>query len=294
MQYSASCLQPTRRNTILTFCSCLFSIVLGIVLLEQGMHSIQIYDIKSLYEFGFGAVNSNSLVGVRPPGLLATILFANLPQGILSFLYLTYNGLFTCVLGAYEWSLFARSRKPLRVTAPIGKQRSTYYLQLPYIYAIVSLTLCPLQLRRANKIQPLLIISGSLHWLMSQSLFLALVDVFNDIGYPSEGESISAVGYSCIAILFAIIVGSVAVLGGILNGFRRYPSGIPLVGSCSAAISAACHQPGDDSSASQLLLKWGAMDADTNAEIGHCCLSSFEVTDPVKGSLYAGYDMKQD
>jgi hypothetical protein len=33
---------------------------------------------------------------------------------------------------------FARFRRPLRVTAPIEDQISTYYLQLPYTYAIVS------------------------------------------------------------------------------------------------------------------------------------------------------------
>jgi hypothetical protein len=103
------------------------------------MQNIQIYNIKDLYELGFGSVIANSVVGVAPTGLIATTLFANLPQGILSFLYLTYNGLFTCMLGSLEWSGHARFRKPLRVTAPVESQRSTYYLQLPYTYAIVCL-----------------------------------------------------------------------------------------------------------------------------------------------------------
>ena len=110
---------------------------LGIFLLIQGMIGVGIYNIKDLYALGFGSVNANSVVGIAPTGLIATTLFANLPQGILSFLYLTYNGLFTCMLGSYEWSRFSRFRKALRVTAPVGNQRSTYYLQLPYTYAIV-------------------------------------------------------------------------------------------------------------------------------------------------------------
>jgi hypothetical protein len=85
-------------------------------------------------------VNANSVVSIAPTGLIATTLLANLPQGILSFLYLTYNGLFTCMLGSYEWSRFGQFRKPLRVTAPVESQRSTYYLQLPYTYAIVCLS----------------------------------------------------------------------------------------------------------------------------------------------------------
>ena len=122
--------------------------------------------LSSLWDIGFGAVNANSLVvtGITSTGsggLLLNILLANLPQGIFSFLYLTYNGLYTCMLPADEWSRFAHQRKSLRVTSPTGPQRSTYYLHLPYLYSI-----------------PLLILSGALHWLVSQSIFLARVTVF--------------------------------------------------------------------------------------------------------------------
>lgn len=125
---------------------------------------------------------------------------------------------------------------------------------------------------------------------MSQSLFLALVDVINDTGELDDSNSISTVGYSCIAIFFSIMVGVVAVTGGVLNGFRRYNAGIPLVGSCSAAISAACHRPSDDSSASLLPLQWGCVDADKGGDIQHCSLSSFEITAPKDGHFYAGKD----
>lgn len=134
--------------------------------------------------------------------------------------------------------------------------------------------------------------SGGLHWLMSQSLFLALITVYDDTGLLDQDNSISTVGYSCIAIFFALILGSVAVLGGIVNGFRRYDDGIPLVGSCSAAISAACHRPCVDAMAYVRPVMWGVMDADGDggmgSEVGHCCFSSFEVGKPVKGHLYAG------
>lgn len=118
--------------------SCVGFIAFGIYLLNLGMTQINIYNISELYGLGFGTVSANSVVSVAPTGLLATTLFANLPQAILSFLYLTYNGLFSCMLGSYEWSRFGRFRKSLRVTAPAGNQRSTYYLQLPYTYAIAS------------------------------------------------------------------------------------------------------------------------------------------------------------
>ena len=129
---------------------------------------------------------------------------------------------------------------------------------------------------------------------MSQSLFLALVDVIDDAGQLNESDSISTVGYSCIAIFFAVLVGAIAVTVGLLNGFRRYNAGIPLVGSCSAAISAACHRPSDDTSASLLPLRWGCVDADSGRDVGHCCLSSFEVTAPEAGFYYAGEGKKKD
>ena len=129
---------------------------------------------------------------------------------------------------------------------------------------------------------------------MSQSMFLALVDIVDDTGSLNDRISISTVGYSCIAIFFAILVGIVAVTAGVLNGFRRFDAGIPLVGSCSAAISAACHRPSDDSSASLLPLKWGCVDADSGNNIGHCTLTSFEVTAPEQGCFYAGKVEKRD
>jgi hypothetical protein len=128
---------------------------------------------------------------------------------------------------------------------------------------------------------------------MSQSMFLALVDVIDNEGTYVEMDSISTVGYSCIAIFFAIIVGVFATVAGVANGFRRYSSSIPLVGSCSVAISAACHRPTDDASASLLPLQWGCVDEDLTDSIGHCCLSSFDVTPPVSGQFYAGKD-KED
>lgn len=252
---------------------CWFVIIFGIVLLRLGMEGEGIYDLKSLWQVGFGQANPNAVVGgLAPKNLIGKVLLANLPQAVLSFLYLTYNGLYSCMLSAHEWTHFT-ARRTLRVSNPVGQQRSTYYLQLTYWFAV-----------------PLLILSAILHWLVSQSLFLAFVDYLNPDGTLDSADSISTVGYSCIAIFFAIIVGVIAMLAGVANGFRRYDDGIPLVGSCSAAISAACHRPNEDASASLLPIKWGCVDASAETEVGHCCLTSFEVTRPADGRYYAGKD----
>lgn len=80
---------------------------------------------------------------------------------------------------------------------------------------------------------------------------------------------------------------------GILIGFQKYDSGIPIVGNCSAAISAACHRPHDDTSAFLLPLQWGVV-GDTVGGVGHCCLTSFDVTPPEPGRFYAGVWEKID
>jgi hypothetical protein len=59
----------------------------------------------------------------------------------------------------------------LRVTEPRGLQRSTYYLQLPYLYAIL-----------------LLIVSTLLHQLVSQNIFIAHIAVYERRGRSEFGH----------------------------------------------------------------------------------------------------------
>ena len=73
-------------------------------------------------------------------------------------------------------------------------------------------------------------------------------------------------------------------LVGLLNGFRRQ-EGMPLAGSCSAAISAACYRPEEDVDAATKPVMWGVVSSDKG--VGHCCFTSFEVTRPIPGELYA-------
>lgn len=224
---------------------------------------------------GFGAVNTDSLLNIAShlsgrKNVLSYILLGNLPQAVLSFSYLMYNGLYTCMLQGHEWSGYAHERKSLRVTSPVGKQRSTYYLTLPYTYAV-----------------PLLLFSGLLHWLVSQAIFLVRITVYTADGTEDVGRDITTCGYSCIAIIFAILVGGTLLLVGVAFGFRRFPPGMPLASSCSAAISAACHPPADDVDAAVLPLMWGVVEGDVDG-VGHCTFTSREVELPVKDRLYAG------
>lgn len=194
------------------------------------------------------------------------ILLANLPQTIVSFLYLTYNALFTSMLVAKEWNEFSHKRKNLRVSYPVEKQHSTYWLQLPYTYSI-----------------PLLIMSSVLHWLVSQTLFFVRIEEVE------SKEVKTSCGYSPIAIITVIPIGIILVLAVVLIGFRRYDKGIPLAGGSSAAISAACHPPEEDVDARLLPVMWGEVNTEDSA-VGHCCFTSFAVSTPVEGNMYACVD----
>ncbi|KAF5378412.1 hypothetical protein D9757_011163 [Collybiopsis confluens] len=116
--------------------------------------------------------------------LLASALVANSPQLFLSLVYLLFNSLCTKVFLAREWFSYAHTRKPLRVSSPQGKQRSTYSLQMPYRFVL-----------------PLMAYSTLVHWLLSQSLFLVR------ISYHNEGNSstISSCGYSPLGMLLTLV-----------------------------------------------------------------------------------------
>ena len=287
---------------LITTILCALTIGAAIGLLIYGIANPQ---ISNPFSLGFGAATATATIYLQnsDKNMLASILLANTPQLLLSFLYFGYNALWTCMLLAQEWSGYANERKPLRVTSPKGEQRSTHRLQLPYRYGI-----------------PLLIISGTLHWLVSRSIFLVVLEGYNFDGIRSASSDDQATcGYSPIAILTAIITGSIVLLAGIAMGFRRTPlNGIPLATSCSAVISAACHPPPEDREASKKALMWGAcgseadgswdqvMDVTKTAfdegkeslrqqegagertKVGHCSFTSLDVEEPIEGELYAG------
>ena len=146
------------------------------------------------------------------------------------------------MLRAHEWSDYAHERKPLRVTDPVWSQRSTYRLQLPYRYGI-----------------PMLAFSGTFHWLVSQSFFLARVTAFQANRKEDTANSIPIVGYSCIALIVIIPFGTIAVLIEIMIGFRTHRPGIPMLASCSAAINATGHRPDDDVDAATKPRLWGSV-----------------------------------
>ena len=236
---------------------------------------------------------AGTLPGYGNTSIAISTLIANSPQLIFSFLYICYNGLFTVMLVARELMRFSvtadRGRKYLRVEEARGEQKSTYFLSLPYKYAL-----------------PLLAGSGAMHWLVSQSVFLANITVIPRDGTVPMQDEITTVAYSPLGMLLMLVVGFFLLVFLFAMALRKLPFGMPLIGSNSMAISAACHLPPglDQSKREEMVLKplsWGAipggskvrdlgirdvntygseygMDEDGTG-FGHCCISD-QVLDP--------------
>lgn len=238
-------------------------------------------ETPNAFRLGFGAIDPRALISryVLPRDMIGLAVIANAPQIILSVLYYAFNGLFTAMLMGYEWTSYAHKKKGLRVSRqPTGSQRSTYFLSLPYRFGT-----------------PLVVLSGSLHWLVSQSIFVVAFDLYNDIGEViTEGVEIDVmnrtIGYSPSAMLAVVVLGVVMVAAVVGFGFLPYERGMPLAGSCSLAISAACHPEqgaeAADSQISEQKLQWGVVSTGLDG-IGHCAFSSAEVGPLVKGRMYA-------
>lgn len=228
--------------------------------------------------------------------IIPFVLLANLPQAIISFIYVTYNGLFTTMLSNREWARYGIKRAALRVSVPSPGQRSTYFLQLPYTWSI-----------------PLIVASILLHWFVSQSIFLARIAVYKNGNLVStfedrldryhhlrtDGAVFSGVGYSDAGLLAAICWGS-ALVGSCLlvAGIFKYPKGLPLGGTNSAVISAACHLRYEvehrEENVTEKPLKWGVTIQGDRNNTGHCCYSSGDVEVPRVGHLYAGYGKRKE
>ncbi|KAK4890277.1 hypothetical protein LTR27_011038 [Elasticomyces elasticus] len=233
-------------------------------------------DIGSIWATGPGTpqpyamVNGAQLHGNPSTSLQLWIpmLYSNFWQLWLSALYLLVNGLVSALMVAREWSQYITDRKALRVSSPRGLQRGTFTLTLTFRYAI-----------------PLMVTSCVMHWLVSQTVFVVATRGFSYSGtnatmpYVAKPELDAALaGFSLKGALLLLIVGSLAVVCVIGLGFVKSPgrtvdpapepgngkavSGpsriyMPLVCSCSAAISAACHPADDDGDAQWLPLTWG-------------------------------------
>ncbi len=204
----------------------------------------------------FTSANTSELVWWDVPwnlnhGLIGSVLLANAPQTILSYIYTAYNALLTAMLSQAELLRYGTICRGLRVTSPTGEQRSTYWLQLPYRFSL-----------------PPMAASVLLHWLVAESFFLVRVNVYRPDGTQDPSQLISTVGYSSLAVLVSLIIMSLMLLGILALGLvMRYPATMPLAANCSASLAAISQPLRGGEFESDLALKklsWGVIDQDVD------------------------------
>jgi hypothetical protein len=275
-----SCNFSRLRSRLTNYPSCIATLAVVAALLALGATTQRGYGIDTsldaLIRAGLATVQPygttlTTLLNVtfnRSLRFWAAVLIANAPQLLLSILYLFLNGLLAAMHAAYEWSSYISERKTLRLSSPHGIQRGTYFLTIPYRFAL-----------------PLQLFSAALHWLISQSLFVIDVGGLTYKGarygtgsqaqYDPNGKmSTTMIGYSLLGITCALTVGSTLVVWIVWTGSFKMESErvqaidgelgsdqgllhMPMVSTCSAAISAACHPPPEDNAADQLPIIWG-------------------------------------
>ena len=200
---------------------------------------------------------------------IGVVLLANLPQAILSFIYLYYNDILTCMLVSTEFIRHAHAHKGLRVTFPRGEQRSTYTLSLPLKASV-----------------PLMVGSGLLHWAMSQSLFLAKVHVLSPFGEIDVDRSFSTVGWSSLALLILLLVGGLMLVALVVSGSRKFAPGAPIVGGNSRAILAASFTFGNGKEEALKKVKYGVL-GDVGSDCKRVGFSSGDVGELSDDEVYA-------
>jgi hypothetical protein len=123
-------------------------------------------------------------------GLFANVIITNVWQVIVSLAYVAHNSVISSMLVAREWTGFAKDRKFLRVSSPVGMQRSSYFISMPFRYGLPIMALFSLE-----------------HWLLSQTTFIIRVimyqyveDVITTIEYTISGYSLPAAMFGSLTL----------------------------------------------------------------------------------------------
>ena len=271
------------KRRYLLFYTFVVALVVSCVFLGLAISALAVtgYTVGSL---AFGKLQPANIVrsslvlgnGSATAQIMFAVLTANAPQAIMSFLYLNPNAFLTVMWLASEFADFATERKSLRVSSRQGKQRSTYFLSLPYRIAL-----------------PLMAFSALLHWLLSQSIFLAVVAEYDAHGKLLSQVAVASCAFSPLAMILSllavlILLGATACVAWV----KKLRGGIPVAGSCSAAISAACHPPAWDKDAYLKEVMWGVPKEREGQRrrkggVQHACFTSGEVDEVKEEMLYA-------
>ncbi|KAF9696725.1 hypothetical protein EKO04_005443 [Ascochyta lentis] len=231
------------------------------------------------FDSGLGRPNIQSLASLRPDDvgsstIVPTIITANIPQLGFSLLYVFYMNIWSKLLISYEFDRLTRVKKGLRISErPRGQQRASHFFTLPTRYSL-----------------PLMAVSATLHYLCSQSLFMARFDGMRD-GEVDSNDQMVRLGYSAagmialISVNFAMMVATICIAG-----FRRLSTGLGEM-SMSVVISAACHVERQEYEPWLQEVQWGDV-SNSNSEVEdgqivrHCAFTSLFTERPIEGHAY--------
>ncbi|GIZ48253.1 hypothetical protein CKM354_001132100 [Cercospora kikuchii] len=233
----------SRSRWIFCLLICMSLLIGGIALYER------LRPIRGTWTFGSFDTDNVLRFSLSLP-LIVNVMLANTPQVAVSLAYIFYNNILTCMIMAGEFARFATTRKSLRVSRPKGTQRSTFWLTVPYKWSISMLSA-----------------SAILHWLVARSLFYVQIDAIDPHGNrrdPSKtvdgddfASGITGLVYSPGATVAALVLWGVFILVLAIYSGSLLPLDVPVVGSNSIALSAACHRPRTDVHAATLSLQYG-------------------------------------
>lgn len=146
--------------------------------------------LESLRDLGFGTLSPYTFMTVGlpqsdPGGLIINVLLVNFCQLLLSLLYMVFNATLSAMLVQREFSRMhldqvkeqRGKRKTLRVSQPLGIQRSSFFLSVPFRYGV-----------------PVCASAALFHWLFSCMLFLARIKAVGPDGKVDMEHSFTTAG----------------------------------------------------------------------------------------------------
>ena len=241
------------KHWLYPFLAAIISLLISVALLARGIEFIRSLGFYTAtaqtWHLGWGKPIAGVYIALDSrQGWLRCVLLANACQQVISLLYMLFNRLLTSICLTKEWAQFTQTCKPLRVTHPIDSQRSSYFISLLWRYGA-----------------PFSVAFAIRYFLVSQAIFLSYQVCYlptnsNDES-PVEDTPCSApeTAFSPFTALIAILWGVAILAAFLLLALKKAPANMPVVGSCSAAISANCQRPNGDSQGFSLHVQWGTI-----------------------------------
>ncbi|KAH0028363.1 hypothetical protein KCU78_g3659, partial [Aureobasidium melanogenum] len=170
-------------------------------------------------------------------GLLANLTGLGSIHLVISVTYLFYNHIWSRMFVAAELNAFVKTRTPLRVTLPAQGAQSTYYLSIkPHLSTLLIISLI------------------LIHFFATRALNVVAIQTYDIMGQYSHQRI--TYGTSAFSAIIALVLGFVMLCVLAFGMERKLHAGMPVLGTCSIAISAACHAD-DDSAVTLTRVSYG-------------------------------------